>query len=199
MFLLHRPGEDEIRRYVAAREGAPLTYPEAGASRGGAAPRGYLRNFAATPVGTGEEVFRRAADAVRRWATYDNGWTRVFPPGAPAEPGRTVAVLVRHYGFWSLHACRVVYAFDERDGPVRRAGFAIGTVADHAQRGEERFTVEWRADDDGVRFELFSFSRPAAPLALLGFPLARRLQRRFARDSLAAVRAAVERGRGAGA
>lgn len=192
MFLLHRPSEDEVRRYVAAREDAPLTYPEEGASRGAAVPRGYLRNFAATRLGAGGETFRRAAGALRRWAMYDTGWTRVHPPGTPAEPGRTVAILVRHHGFWSLNPCRVVYVVDERDGPVRRFGFAIGTVADHAERGEERFTVEWRAVDGAVRYELFSFARPAAPLAVLGFPLALRLQRRFARESVGAVRAAVE-------
>ncbi|HEX2189253.1 MAG TPA: DUF1990 domain-containing protein [Longimicrobiaceae bacterium] len=192
MFLLRRPSEDDARRYVVERETAPLTYPEVGASRGTVAPPGYLRNFAVTRLGAGEATFRRASDALRRWAMYDLGWTWIVPPGTPAEPGRTVGVLVRHYGFWSLHACRVVYAIDEPDGPVRRSGFAIGTVADHAERGEERFTVEWSTGDDRVRFELFSFSRPAAPLAVLGFPLARGLQRRFARETLPAMRAAVE-------
>lgn len=64
-------------------------------------------------------------------------------------------------------------------------------MADHAERGEERFTVEWRMKDDVVSYELFSFSRPAAPLAVLGFPFSRALQKRFARESLRAMRAAV--------
>ena len=192
MFLLRRPTEDQMRRYVAERADAPLTYPEAGASRGATAPPGYLRNFAGTRLGTGQATFRRAVDAVRRWAMYDMPWTRILWPDTPIEPGRTTGLLVRHYGFWSIHACRIVYVIDEAEGPVRRFGFGYGTVADHPERGEERFTVEWRAQDDVVHYELFSFSRPAVPLSILGFPLARGLQKRFARESLRAMRRAVE-------
>jgi uncharacterized protein (UPF0548 family) len=196
MFLLRRPTEDEMRRYVAEREDAPLTYPEAGASRGTAAPSGYLRNFAITRLGRGMATYRRAGDAVRRWAMYDMPWTRILWRDTPIEPGRTTGLLVSHLGFWSIHACRIVYVIDETDGPVRRFGFGYGTVADHPERGEERFTVEWRAADDVVSYELFSFSRPAAPLAILGFPIARGLQKRFARESLRAMRAAVDSSRG---
>jgi uncharacterized protein (UPF0548 family) len=45
--------------------------------------------------------------------------------------------------------------------------------------------------DDVVSYELFSFSRPAVPLSVLGFPFSRALQKRFARESLRAMRAAV--------
>lgn len=192
MFLLHRPTEDEMHRYVAEREDAPLTYPEAGASLGTDAPAGYLRNYACARLGAGEATFRRAVEAVRRWAMYDMEWIRVLRAAAPVEPGGTVGILVRHFGFWSIHACRIVYVVDEGEGPVRRFGFGIGTLADHAQRGEERFTVEWSPEDDAVHFELFSFSRPAALLAVLGFPLSRGLQKRFAAESLRAMRAAVD-------
>ena len=191
MFLLRRPSEDQMRRYVAEREDAPLTYPEAGASLGTAAPPGYLRNFAITRLGTGMDTYRRAVAAVRRWAMYDMPWTRILWPDTPIEPGRTTGLLVRHLGFWSLHPCRIVYVIDEAEGPTRRFGFGYGTVADHAERGEERFTVEWRMKDDVVSYELFSFSRPAVPLSVLGFPFSRALQKRFARESLRAMRAAV--------
>lgn len=192
MFLLRRPTQDEIHRYVAERVDAPFTYPETGASRGTDEPPGYLRNHAAAHLGRGEDTWRRAVDAVRRWAMYDMEWVDIIRTDTPIEVGRTVAILVRHYGFWSLHACRIVYVTDEDDGAVRRFGFGYGTVADHGQRGEERFTVEWRREDDSVRYEIFSFSRPAALLALAGFPLSRGLQRRFTRESLRAMRAAVQ-------
>ena len=191
MFLLRRPTEDEIRRYVAERADAPLTYPETGASRGTEEPPGYLRNFAATRLGEGEATWSRAVDAVRRWAMYDMEWVDIVRTDTPIEPGRAVGLVVRHFGFWSLHACRIVYVTDEDDGGVRRFGFGYGTLPGHAQRGEERFTVEWRREDDSVRYEIFSFSRPAALLALAGFPLSRGLQRRFTRESLRAMRAAT--------
>jgi uncharacterized protein (UPF0548 family) len=194
MFLLRRPSEDRLRRFVAEREGAPLTYPEAGASRGGTVPPGYRANHARVLLGHGEAAYGRAVAAVRRWAMYDMEWVELLWPETPVEEGRVVGNLVRHLGFWSLHACRIVYRVDEAEGPVRRFGFGYGTVADHAERGEERFTVEWRRDDDAVHYELFSFSRPAAPLAVAGSPVARALQRRFARDSARAMREAVREG-----
>ncbi len=59
--------------------------------------------------------------------------------------------------------------------------------SEHAERGEERFTVEWRRDDGLVHYDLYAFSRPNNLLARIGYPLARRLQRRFAGDSLRAM------------
>jgi uncharacterized protein (UPF0548 family) len=41
--------------------------------------------------------------------------------------------------------------------------------------------------DDSVFYDLYAFSRPNQLLAKLGYPLARHLQHRFARDSLQAM------------
>jgi uncharacterized protein (UPF0548 family) len=59
------------------------------------------------------------------------------------------------------------------------------------ESGEERFTIEWRREDDSVWYDLLAFSRPRHRLARSGAPLSRRLQRRFARDSLHAMMRAV--------
>jgi uncharacterized protein (UPF0548 family) len=117
------------------------------------------------------------------------GWVQLCWPDAPIEPGTVVGILAWAGGLWWLNACRVVYVLDE-PGPPRRFGFAYGTLADHAETGEERFTVEWR-DDDSVWYDLLAFSRPRHWLARLGYPLTRRTQKRFALDSLAAMTAAV--------
>jgi uncharacterized protein (UPF0548 family) len=101
-----------------------------------------------------------------------------------------VAVIARLFGLWWLNACRIVYVVDE-GGPVQRYGFAYGTLLEHAESGEERFTVEWHEPDDAVWYEILAFSRPHHVLARLGYSLARRLQRRFARDSAAAMQRAV--------
>jgi uncharacterized protein (UPF0548 family) len=93
-----------------------------------------------------------------------------------------------------VNACRVVYVVDE-GGPVQRFGFAYGTLPDHAESGEERFTVEWHEADDAVWYDILAFSRPQQLLARLGYPFARRLQKRFARGSAAAMRRAVVEGR----
>jgi len=119
------------------------------------------------------------------------GWTSIYPAHAAIMPGQTVAVVVRHYGFWSLNACRVVYTIDEEVDGVRRAGFAYGTLPAHGEMGEERFVVEWQHADDSVWYEVTAFSRPAHTVTWLAFPLARRLQRRFAAASKQAMVDAV--------
>jgi uncharacterized protein (UPF0548 family) len=92
----------------------------------------------------------------------------------------------RAVGVWWLNACRVVYAVVET-GPVSRFGFAYGTLPGHVESGEERFLIEWDRGDDGVWYDILAFSRPNHLLTRLGYPLVRRAQKRFGRDSAAAV------------
>ncbi len=143
-------------------------------------------------LGDGEPVFARAQEAIRRWAMFEPRWITVFPPAAPLRVGTDVALLVRHYGVWSLNACRIVYLVEER-GSVERFGFAYGTLPAHGVQGEERFTVEWDHADGAVTYDLLAMSRPGSVLSRVGRPLVRRLQRRFARDSKRAMLWAVQR------
>jgi uncharacterized protein (UPF0548 family) len=59
------------------------------------------------------------------------------------------------------------------------------------ERGEERFSVEYHREDDSVWYDLLAFSIPLHWLAILGYPLSRAAQRRFATDSKAAMLRAV--------
>jgi len=61
----------------------------------------------------------------------------------------------------------------------------------HIEEGEERFTVEWNSESDEVSYELFAFARPKPLMAKIGYPLVRSVQRRFAVDSFAAMKRAV--------
>lgn len=200
MFRLTTPDAAAVSAFLAEQRDAPFSYDGVGATRGAgpvAVPPGYTRDHRRVRLGTGEGAFVRAVAALRAWRMLSLGWAQVRPAGAPQTPGTVVAVVVRHYGFASLHAARIVHAFDAHhetdDGPVRRVGFAYGTLPGHAARGEERFTVEWRARDDAVWYDLLAFSRPGHLLMRLGRPLARRQQRRFGRDSARAMLAAVGR------
>lgn len=173
------------------QRGAPFSYAEVGASREapGKVP-GYAVDHNRVKLGDGEDVFGRATEALYAWKMFDLGWVRLLPRGAPVEVGTTVAVLARHHGFRSLNFSRVVYEVSGENGGVRRLGFAYGTLPEHAESGEERFVVEWHPDGP-VFYDLYAFSRPNHPLSRLGHPLARGLQRRFARDSLGAMVRAV--------
>ena len=184
MFRLSRPSDKQIAAFLATQRGLTLSYAEVGSTRGAPAA-GYVVDHNRVQLGFGSATFDRAVAALRVWRMSSLGWTTVFPVGAPVAPGTDVAVLVRHFGFWSLNACRVLYEIDDddRESGVRRVGFAYGTLPGHGEIGEERFSVEWRAADDSVWYDLYALSRPGHPLVRLLHPLARRLQRRFARDS----------------
>lgn len=197
VFLLTKPDRKQIDRFLAAQRNRTFSYREVGASRRlaptlsispnapaeSSLPAGYQVDHNRVRIGEGRAAFARAVEGLRNWKPFDLGWVAAHPPTAPLEPGMTVAVRVRHYGFWSLNAARIVYTLDE-EGPVVRCGFAYGTLPDHAEQGEERFTVEWHHEDGAVWYDLLAFSRPNHALASLGKPLARRLQKRFARDSM---------------
>jgi uncharacterized protein (UPF0548 family) len=185
MFFLRQPSSETIQRFISSQRDLPFSYPEVGATAG-ELPSGYIIDRNRIRLGEGKETFERAVAALRRWKQSDLGWVRIVPPETPIEVGAVVAILTRHFGFWSLNACRVVYLIDE-DGPARKTGFGYGTLSSHVERGEERFTIEWHRDDNSVWYHILAFSRPNQLLVKLGFLLARKLQKRFARDSLAAM------------
>jgi uncharacterized protein (UPF0548 family) len=198
VFQLTRPTSAEIGAFLATQRGSEFSYPQVGATRSDSAPRRYDVDRNRVRLGVGAETFRRATDALRGWRMSSLGWSSVHPAGAALMPGVTVAVVVRHLGFWSLNACRIIYVLEEERDDVSRTGFAYGTLSDHAEIGEERFVVEWKRADDSVWYDLLAFSRPGHLLARLGYPLGRRLQRRFARESKQAMVAATNGGRPGG-
>lgn len=192
MFFLRQPSPEAIRRFISSQRALPFAYAEVGATAG-KIPPGYVVDHNRIKLGAGKETFDRAVTALTDWEQFNLGWVKVVPSGTPLEVGSVVAILTRHFGFWSLSACRVAYLIND-DGPVKRFGFAYGTLTDHVERGEERFTIEWHKADDSVWYDILAFSRPNKLPVTVALPLTRMLQKRFARDSLAAV-AKMARGR----
>ncbi len=193
MILLRKPSDTRIRRFLDGQRSLPFSYSEVGASRDGAPP-GYPVNQYRGRLGTGPETYARAVQAVKHWKMYETGWTTLLWPDATISEGTVIGVLGRHLGFRSLNACRIAYTIEDEGASLKRYGFALGTLPGHVERGEERFTVEWQAAGDSVSYELFAFARPAHPLARAAPPLARLIQKRFARDSLRSMKAAVSNG-----
>lgn len=178
MFLIHEPSDEDVIRFLATQRGLPFSYAEVGATNA-TPPAGYNVDHNRIQLGSGEATFKRAVAAVKRWQHFDLGWVTIVPHGIAVEVGATVAVKARAFGTWSLNASRVVYTIEES----RSFGFAYGTLPDHVERGEERFLVEWLADNS-VWYDILAFSRPKHPLVRFSAPLARRLQKQFARESL---------------
>jgi len=182
VFLFREPSREDVVRFLSSQRDLPFSYKEVGASREDAPPKGYVVDRYRTKLGEGPKAYVRAKEALREWRQFDLGWVRLLPPKAPIEVGTTVGVLARHYGFWSLNTARIVYLVGE-SSEVERFGFGYGTLSGHGDRGEERFSVEWSRENNTVHYDVFAFSRPKHPLAWLGYPFARMLQKRFARDS----------------
>jgi len=185
MFLLTKPSSKDIERFLAESESDDFCYTEIGATKD-RTPTGYTVDHNRMKLGIGDAVYERAKSAIRQWKMFDLGWVKLHRATTPIETGRTVAVEAEHFGFYSLNAARIVYTIDE-SGETDRFGFAYGTLSDHAEIGEERFSVEFHHDTGEVWYDLYAFSKPGSILAKFGYPVGRYLQRSFATDSKGAM------------
>jgi uncharacterized protein (UPF0548 family) len=185
MVSVRRPSTETIRAFLASQSKLDLTYTAVGAT-GAEPPAGYVVDHTRIGLGRGEEVFTKARAVLGRWGQFDLGWVEAWSPDTPIQTGEVVAVMSRQFGVWWLSACRIVFVVDE-EGPTCRFGFAYGTLPDHAGTGEERFLIEWDRATGEVWYDILAFSRPRWLVARLGYPYMRRLQRRFGRDSAAAM------------
>ena len=179
MFLARRPSGEAIDRFVRDSHELPLSYDQIGIVNAEAPGRDL--DEAIVTIGRGKGDFERARDALVAWNHFDIGWVAAFPRQAPVAAGTVVAVLIHHFGFWSLNGCRVLYTVGSRDDT--RFGFAYGTLTNHAESGEELFDVFRDPESDDVRYRIRATSQPQAMLARIGQPIVRALQARFRRDS----------------
>ncbi len=189
MVSLRRPSTETIREFLASQSKLGFTYTAVGATAS-LPPADYVVDHTRIKLGQGEEVFMKAKAALGRWQQFRLGWVEVWSPETPIQTGEVVAVIARNVGLWWLNACRIVYVVDEEE-PIQRYGFAYGTLPDHAETGEERFLVERDRASGEVWYDILAFSRPHLLLIRLGYPFVRRVQKRFAKASAAAMLRAV--------
>ncbi len=185
MVSFQKPAVDSIRRFIAEQAKLDFSYSAVGATAA-TPPAGFVVDRTRIKLGEGEAVYESASAALRRWDHFKLGWVDVWSPETPVEAGEVVAVMGRALGLWWLNCCRIVYVVNET-GPIRKFGFAYGTLPGHVESGEERFVIEWNRGDNSVWYDILAFSRPSQVLIRLGSPIVRRMQKRFGRDSAAAV------------
>ena len=186
MFVLSEPTDAVIAEFLRKAAKSTFSYTDVGATRG-ETPSGFNLDHNRVMIGRGPDDFEQAKDAIRSWKMFDFDWVKLVRNDTPIEEGRNVAIVVSHFGFYSMSSARIVYVIDE---PCR-FGFAYGTLAEHVEMGEERFSVEFDPETEEVWYDLLAFSRPNALVAKLGYPVSRYLQRSFVRDSKAAMLRAV--------
>jgi len=213
MIRLLRPDDEAIARWLA-RADPGFSHPDVGATARADSPdvvadlsRRYTVDRRRFPLGSGRARFERARDALFAWRGFEIPWLTLHGATEPVHAGQIVATRTRAFGLWFANPCRVVDR-EERSAGARSAGggrpdganaadafdvaaFAYGTLPGHVAHGEERFSVRHDPSTDAVEFEIFAFSRPAIALTRLGYPLVRRIQRRFAADAAAALRRAI--------
>jgi len=186
VFLWQKPDRAELERLLARHGADPFSYAAVGATQRGA-PAGYKVSHSRVLLGHGVNRFAVAKAAVNDWKMFALPWIELFPSRPIIEVETSVAVVVSHLGFWSVNISRILYLI-EADS---RCGFAYGTLPCHSEEGEERFLVEHDPVTDEVWYDLYAFSKPRHSLARIGYPFTRYLQKRFARESLAAMKRAV--------
>ena len=156
-----------------------MTYREVGATAADELPAGYDHQHVERQIGTGQQRFEQAADAVMRWGMQRGAGLRVQ---ASSEVAAVDTVVLVRMGFLPA-PCRVVYIIDEPD--IR--GFAYGTLPGHPESGEERFVVRRDPTTSAVFAEVSAFSRPATWWSKAGRPLVSVAQRVIARRYLRGV------------
>jgi uncharacterized protein (UPF0548 family) len=186
MVTIRKPSGGKIAEFLASQAGLEFTYSAIGATNANMPP-GYVVDRTRVRLGHGENVFHAAKAVLQRWQHFHLTWVEACPATTPIMSGEVVGILARSVGLWWLNACRIVYVVDEAEN----FGFANGTLPGHMETGEERFLVEWDRNDDSVWYDILAFSRPRHLLARLGYPWMRRVQKRFARESAAAMTKAV--------
>ena len=183
VFRFTRPTATEIEKQIATAEMLPSHAPLLLPIEYGPGERRLLRGFAhdlsRSLLGQGADVFQNAKRAFERWAPFDIGWVRVANPDASVETGQMIAVEIRTFGLRTLNLSRIIDKVDT----ATRFGFIYSTTPMHVETGQEKFLIEFDPATGNVWYELEAVSRPRHPLVRLGFPIARALQHRFARDS----------------
>ena len=186
VFFWQKPDRATLERLLASHSAEPFSYAAVGATEA-EPPADYNVDHNRVSLGRGLDQFQVAKRNVDGWKMFDLPWIELFPARPSIEVGASVAVAVRHLGFWSVNVSRVVYVIDEDS----RYGFAYGTLPGHAEEGEERFSIEHDPMTDEVWYDLYAFSKPRHPLARIGYPFTRYMQQRFVRESLAAMKRAA--------
>ena len=121
-----------------------FTYEDVGATRRntGFCPPGFHPLHVRTRIGEGEEVFRRASEALLTWEVHRATGMGVDVSADRAAEGVDVTVTLA--GMIKA-PCRVVWTVEER----RRTGWAYGTLFGHPECGEEAFLDPRRSLSSG--------------------------------------------------
>ena len=185
-FSLRKPTAFNVASFIESQATQTTSFRHSGATDG-EIPPGYFVDLTREKIGNGKLAFEAAKCAIRKFANFQLNWVEIHHDNTELKIGKTVAIVARAFGLWALNACRVTQLLDI-DEDQQKFGFTYVTLPGHVETGEEKFTVLWNQSDGSVYYEIHAVSFPNHFLAKVGLPLTRRVQRRFALDSVAAMR-----------
>lgn len=184
---LNQPSDDEVRAVLDGLLDAPFTYEPVGHCENDLSepPPGFRLDHHGVELGHGRATFESAVESLASGSHYPSPFTRLVRRTESLESGQLFAAVARHFGFFSIHPCRVLFVLREEN----RFGYGFGTLPGHAEAGEERFTITLK--DGVVRYDIQAFSRPCGLLSRLASPVGRQFQKRFFRESLDTLRSSL--------
>ena len=166
---------------LASQRLADVTYVDVGATIDRRVPHGFAGKRTTQVIGHGEGAFAQARLGLQTWVAHRGAGVEPFAETQIVK-GETVLLVLALGPAEVRIACRIV---DVTDTPSS-FGFVYGTLPVHPECGEERFLVEYEADG-AVRFIIDVFWKPRHPLAVIGAPVARRMQHRYTQGYLDAL------------
>lgn len=184
MFFRSTPSDERVVEFLADVSHQNFTYPHVEQTRESLAkaPEGFVLHRYGTQLGVGDAVFERACQVLCEYQHYPPSFTRVVCATPKLEAGQVFGTLATHFGFASLHPCRVIYVI--REDEPKQFGFALGTLPGHIGAGEECFLITQAEPGGEVRYDVQAFSRPNGFLARLCGGIFAMFQRRFQRETL---------------
>ncbi len=183
MISLHLPTLDKVKAFLTTQAVLPYSYQNVQHTQHPEKVANFDNDQIKVKIGEGDADFDLAKIAIQNWQMFPARWTLILPVNAPIQENISVAMYAHFLGVWWRNACRIVYVIDE----PTQFGFAYGTLPGHVEAGEELFLVS-KDNNGSVWYELKAFSRPRHWLAKLAYPIMRRLQARFRRDSAQAMK-----------
>ena len=194
MLSLRRPSDATVREFLAAQSKLGFTYAAVGATA--TCPPRVMRWI--TPGSSWERARRSSRGPRPPWGDGSSsawaGWRRGHPRPR-SETGEVVAVVARGLGLWWLNACRIVYVVDE-PGPVSRYRVRLRDAPGSRRDGRGAVPRRMGPGERGGLVRHPGLLPPALFLTRLGYPYMRRVQKRFGRESAAAMVRAVKDGTG---
>ncbi len=176
LFQFTLPTDAQLDALIDTQKDAGLTYNKYNL-------KGYDKDTNQIFLGTGEDVWTAAKQAMADWAMFPEGWARIYYQKPIFTEGDIVVMCAQVFGLWWLNTARILYVLDDEN----HFGFAYGTLPNHVESGEELFQVMRDAQGD-VYYVLSAFSRPRFWAVRLTYPLSRFFQKKFIRDSLQKVK-----------